>query len=552
MEGNFGAQHQHRPSNKSPVGNQAGQRRRQQAVQIGKERREAVVRAKRLRRGDEIQNGEFTGSHDFHMEGDVSGTRDLEEKTLKAVQGLKEAAGATGKDAPRKKIEALRQVRGLLSSNASPPLSVAVQAGVVPVLVDCLAFGSSEEQLLEAAWSLTNIASGEHDLTRAVLPALPMLISHLGDKSSVAVAEQCAWAIGNVAGEGEEMRDILLSQGVLRPLARLMTSSSPSLARTASWAMSNLIKGPSPRAASDLMKTEGMPQVLVGQMMKGDDELLVELAWVMVYLTSMSDAHSGILVSVGLLTVLVNKLATSDSSALLTPILRCLGNIVAGDNAKTDAVLTAGGDVPGGIVGALARCLDMGHRNMQKEAAWAVSNIAAGSMLHKRMVFQGGAIPSLLHLLATAAFDVRKEAAYALGNVCVAPKAKGKEVEPIVEHLTVLVDRGCIPGFLALVKSPDMEAARLGLQFLELVMRGLPGGQGPKVVEKEDGIAAMEVLQFHENDELRLMANALIDKYFGEDYGLEEEYGSDVVDMMRNSEESSEYPPWRQGGVVHG
>ncbi|KAL2623521.1 hypothetical protein R1flu_003726 [Riccia fluitans] len=552
MEGDFGSQQQHRASIKSPVGNQAGQRRRQQAVQIGKERRDAVVRAKRLRRGDGIQNGDFLESHDLHMEGDVSGTNFLEEKTLTAVQALKEAAAATGKDASRKKIEVLRQVRSLLSSNASPPLSVAVQAGVVPVLVDCLAFGSSEEQLLEAAWSLTNIASGEHELTRAVLPALPMLISHLGDKSAATVAEQCAWAIGNVAGEGEEMRDILLAQGALHPLARLISSPFPSLARTAAWAMSNLIKGPSPRAASDLMKIEGMAQVLVGQMMKGDDELLVELAWVMVYLTSMSDGHSGILLSVGLLPVLVNKLATSDSSAVLTPILRCLGNIVAGDNSKTDAVLTAGGDVPGGIIGALSRCLDMGHRTMQKEAAWAVSNIAAGSTLQKRMVFQGGAIPSLLHILATAAFDVRKEAAYALGNVCVAPKAKGKEVEPIVEHLTVLVDRGCIPGFLALVKSPDMEAARLGLQFLELVMRGLPGGLGPKVVEKEDGIAAMEVLQFHVNNELRVMANTLVDKYFGEDYGLEEEYGSEVVDMIKGSEENSDYPPWRQGGVVHG
>ncbi|BBN13805.1 hypothetical protein MPTK1_6g06520 [Marchantia polymorpha subsp. ruderalis] len=560
MEGNFGAPPQHRNHLKSPVGNQAGHRRRQQAVQIGKERREAVVRAKRLRRGDAVPNGDQSEAPDSHMDEEATAraaeasSRALEENTLKAVKALREYVGPgiiLGKDMALKKIEALRNVRSLLSCNAMPPLNVAVEAGVVPLLVQCLAFGSPEEQILEAAWCLTNIASGEQDLTKAVLPALPYLISHLGDKSAATVAEQCAWAIGNVAGEGEEMRDILLAQGAMRPLARLMSSPYPSLARTASWAMSNLIKGPSPRAASDLMKIEGMADTLVGLMMKGDEELMVELAWVMVYLTSMADAHSGILLSVGLLPILINKLGTSDQTALLTPFLRCIGNIVAGDNSKTDAVLNAGGDISGGIIGALTRCLDMGHRTMQKEAAWAVSNIAAGSMLHKRMVFQGGAIPSLLHLLATAAFDVRKEAAYALGNVCVAPKAKAKEVDPIVEHLTVLVDRGCIPGFTALVKSPDMEAARLGLQFLELVMRGLPGGQGPKVVEKEDGIAAMETLQFHENDELRLMANTLIDKYFGEDYGLEEEYGSEVVDMIRGSDESSEYPPWRRG-VVNG
>ena len=78
-------------------------------------------------------------------------------------------------------------------------------------------------------------------------------------------------------------------------------------------------------------------------------------------------------------------------------------------------------------------------------------------------------MPPLLHLLATAAFDVRKESAYGLGNLCVTPRDQGSEGNPIVEHLTVLVDRGCIPGFIALVRSPDLEAARLGLQFLELV-----------------------------------------------------------------------------------
>lgn len=62
------------------------------------------------------------------------------------------------------------------------------------------------------------------------------------EKSSVPVAEQCAWALGNVAGEGDELRNILLAQGALLPLARLMMSDKGSTARTASWALSNLIK----------------------------------------------------------------------------------------------------------------------------------------------------------------------------------------------------------------------------------------------------------------------------------------------------------------------
>lgn len=62
------------------------------------------------------------------------------------------------------------------------------------------------------------------------------------EKSSLPVAEQCAWALGNVAGEGEELRDVLLSQGALQPLARMMLPNKGSTVRTAAWALSNLIK----------------------------------------------------------------------------------------------------------------------------------------------------------------------------------------------------------------------------------------------------------------------------------------------------------------------
>jgi importin subunit alpha-1 len=123
-----------------------------------------------------------------------------------------------------------------------PPVHVAIEAGVVTLLVDCLAFGSSEEQLFEAAWCLTNIASGDLEQTRAVEPALPLLILHLGEKSAVHVVEQCAWAIGNVAGDGEIFRDVLLKQGALHSLSRHLLSPVPSLSRTAAWALSNLIK----------------------------------------------------------------------------------------------------------------------------------------------------------------------------------------------------------------------------------------------------------------------------------------------------------------------
>lgn len=76
-----------------------------------------------------------------------------------------------------------------------------------------------------------------------------------------------------------------------------------------------------------------------------------------------------------------------------------------------------------------------------------------------------------MHFLLTAPFDIRKEAAYVLGNLCVAPSEGNAKPNLILENLVSLVGRGCLPGFIDLVRSADIEAAKLGLQFMELVSK---------------------------------------------------------------------------------
>ncbi|KAL8132602.1 hypothetical protein AgCh_008181 [Apium graveolens] len=53
------------------------------------------------------------------------------------------------------------------------------------------------------------------------------------EKSSLHVSEQCAWALGNVAGEGVELRNVLLAQGALPPLARMMLPDKGSAVKIA-------------------------------------------------------------------------------------------------------------------------------------------------------------------------------------------------------------------------------------------------------------------------------------------------------------------------------
>ncbi|GAB2272370.1 Importin subunit alpha-9 [Dionaea muscipula] len=511
---------------KSTVGNVAAQRRRQYAVTVGKERREALVRTKRLCRGG------IGGDDDIELDNDMMLDEEqsvLDSQTSSAVDELKKAVAYQGKGALQKRVSSLRGLRRLLSRSELPPVEAAIKAGAIPVLMQCLSFGSADEQLLESAWCLTNIAAGMPEETKSLLPALPLLVAHLGEKSLSPVAEQCAWALGNVAGEDEELRNILLSQGALLPLARMMLPDKGSTVRTAAWAMSNLIKGPNPRAATELIRIDGVLDAIVRHLRKADEELTTEVAWVVVYLSALSNIATSMMVKSDVVQLLVERLATYNSLQLLIPVLRSLGNLVAGEAHTTTVVLVAGNEVTDCAVAALVKCLKSEHRVLKKEAAWVLSNIAAGSIQHKKLIYSSEAVPLLLRLLSAAPCDIRKEVAYVLGNLCVVPTEGGStssRPEPvpgvIVEHLTSLVGRGCLAGFIHLVRSAaDIEAARLGLQFLELVLRGMPNHEGPRIVEREDGIEAMERFQFHENEELRSMANRLVDTYFGQDYGLD-------------------------------
>ena len=67
---------------------------------------------------------------------------------------------------------------------------------------------------------------------------------------------------------------------------------------------------------------------------------------------------------------------------------------------------------------ALCRCAQSQHRGLQKESLWALGSVTGSpGPAGVAAVKQADAVPILLTLLKSGAFDVRKEAAFALANV---------------------------------------------------------------------------------------------------------------------------------------
>jgi importin subunit alpha-4/3 len=111
------------------------------------------------------------------------------------------AKRATSVD-PMTRFEAVRAARKLLSIDRNPPIDDLIQFNFLPILVQCLTFDEYPDLQFEAAWALTNIASGTSQQTRAVADAgaVPHLLRLLLS-THPNVCEQAVWALGNLIGK---------------------------------------------------------------------------------------------------------------------------------------------------------------------------------------------------------------------------------------------------------------------------------------------------------------------------------------------------------------
>jgi len=442
-------------------------------------------------------------------------------KKQQMLQQLPQYVQGCYTDHPATQFECTQRIRKLLSIEQNPPIKEVIDSGVVTRLVQFLQFWNMPRLQFEAAWALTNIASGTAENTAVVIRygAVPVFVSLLEKSQSDEVKEQAIWALGNIAGDSPECRNLVLGHGALSALlplchTNLVSQAQTTLLRNSTWTLSNFCRGkPCPEWKYVQLAIKALSIMLTCQ----DVEILQDACWAFSYLSD-TDGTMGAEHELQQMLAIKNSgsldrlisLLEHQSPQVRHPALRTIGNIVTGSDEQTQYVLNLG------VLSKLQGMMTNDRPPIKREACWTISNITAGSPQQIEAVIAANLFLPLIQILKNEKYEISKEALWAISN------ATSGGSPP---QLAFLVNQGVIPPLCSFLKNVNnKKILMVALEGIENILRaGQKTAQGnggrnnfADYVEECGGVDYLEQLQSNQSipDEIFEKAAGIIKTYF--------------------------------------
>ena len=193
-------------------------------------------------------------------------------------------------------------MRRLLSLEKGPPIQSFIDANLVPRFIQYLSRNDLPKLQFEAAWCLTNVASGNYEhvqvlIGKGTIEAFVALLR----SPHIEVIEQVIWGIGNMAGDGPRIRDLVINAGAVQPIADLLDRTRPgsSFVRNASWTLSNFCRG---RPTPDYVKVARCIPSLAKVLIENDsEEIIGDICWALSYISDGGQTQIPLILSTNVL-----------------------------------------------------------------------------------------------------------------------------------------------------------------------------------------------------------------------------------------------------------
>lgn len=328
-----------------------------------------------------------------------------------------DAAAAAVVDEPEYTNRSSRRGSGRDKSSVSARDVIFAAGGVAPLL-KCLADNASDIPLYRVgAWCLSGLVEGRYS-------------SSGGDKDSSSSSTT------RTKSSNEEIDVTTL----LPTVRRMLHMDDTEVLTYACWTLSHFCDGPAYHIAAVIYSEAS--NVRPSAMMTPDDGLVPRLV----------------------------ELLLHPSPKVAKPALRTVGNIVCAD--CTDQQDQYGNTMPAvdfteivlecEAVPCLRQLVEHHNREIQKEACWTLSNIAAGTTSQIQAVIDSGAIPPLVRIVNNDLTDkeVRSEACWVVLNAT----SCGND-----EQITRLIQEGCVSVLGVLLTEANM--VMMALEGIERVLQ---------------------------------------------------------------------------------